>query len=109
MTTATRDLIRHAPRPREAATRALPVRHHSVVADQESTFDGARPSLAERLVALIPFGAPRFEYEADLDLQGHRCSFLAHDGSEGVEWALTDGSFVQHTEVDGWSTNHEQD
>jgi len=35
---------------------------------------------------------------------GIRRSYRASDGSEGVEWQLLDGSFVRHSECDGWSS-----
>ena len=66
---------------------------------------GAPISLAEMTVRDFGPETPRSEYEEALDLLGARAEFLASDGSEGVEWALEDGSIARHSEVDGWSVD----
>lgn len=105
MTVATRDLIRPAPARAPASTASRLESRTVVAADVAPRPQVDRPSVADRLVTTIPFDAPRFEYEAEFDLQGDRSSYLAEDGSEGVEWLLEDGSFVQHAELDGWSAH----
>lgn len=69
----------------------------------ERSEDGAPISLAEMIVRDFGPETPRSDYEEALDLLGARAEFLASDGSEGVEWALEDGSIARHSEVDGWS------
>jgi len=65
---------------------------------------GGLPQLAEMLVSTFTCETEPAEYEEQLDHVGIRRSYRASDGSEGVEWQLLDGSFVRHSECDGWSS-----
>lgn len=105
MTVTTEDLVRPAPALRSVSTASRLEAPPSVAAPATGAVANVAPSLAEQVVATIPFDAPRLEHQLDLDHQGQRAEFLAEDGSEGVEWRLDDGSFVQHTELHGWSAH----
>jgi hypothetical protein len=70
---------------------------------------GGLPPLAEMLVSTFTRETERAEYEDQLDRVGIRRSCRASDGAEGVEWQLLDGSFVRHSECDGWSSCPRED
>lgn len=65
----------------------------------------ADTTLAQVLVRMFAFDAPRDAHEGELDFLGSPGSFVAADGSEGAEWVLMDGSVVRFTQLDGWSAD----